>query len=166
MEKSTKTMWETLWDYDPNALVVLDKDMVIQLINPAFRKMFQLQDQEIIGEKIADLIDNIDDFEQVFEKNIEILGIEREYPKYDLFVKQVIFPISNQNIIACIMVDITKEKLQKKEMLKIKDQTAENVKRVVNKQMSVAQEIAGLLGETTAETKVSLLNLLDMLKED
>lgn len=166
MEKSTKTMWEILWDYDPNALVVLDEDMVIQLINPAFRKMFQLQDQEIIGEKIADLIDDIDDFKQVFEKNIEILGIEKEYPKYNLFVKQVIFPISNQNIIACIMVDITKEKLQKKEMLKIKDQTAEKVKQVVNKQMSVAQQIAGLLGETTAETKVSLLNLLDMLKED
>ncbi len=31
--------------------------------------------------------------------------------------------------------------------------------------MRVAQEIAGLLGETTAETKVSLLHLLEMLGE-
>ena len=33
------------------------------------------------------------------------------------------------------------------------------------KQMRVAQEIASLLGETTAETKVALLNLKKMLQD-
>jgi uncharacterized Fe-S cluster-containing protein len=41
----------------------------------------------------------------------------------------------------------------------------QEVRQVVDKQMRVAQEIAGLLGETTAETKVSLLHLLEMLGE-
>ena len=31
--------------------------------------------------------------------------------------------------------------------------------KVIDKQMTVAQEIASLLGETTAETKVTLVNL-------
>jgi hypothetical protein len=30
--------------------------------------------------------------------------------------------------------------------------------------MKVAQEIAGLLGETTAETKVSLLKIIEMVE--
>ena len=38
--------------------------------------------------------------------------------------------------------------------------------RVIDKQMMVAQEIAGLLGETTAETKVTLTKLRDSILFD
>ena len=39
--------------------------------------------------------------------------------------------------------------------------------KVIDKQMMVAQEIAGLLGETTAETKMTLTKLRDsMLSEE
>ena len=38
--------------------------------------------------------------------------------------------------------------------------------RVIDKQMLVAQEIAGLLGETTAETKVTLTKLRDTILYD
>jgi len=51
-------------------------------------------------------------------------------------------------------------------MIKIKEETLIKVNQVVDKQMKVAQEIAGLLGETTAETKISLLKLIDMLKQE
>ena len=37
---------------------------------------------------------------------------------------------------------------------------------VIRKQMTVAQEIAGLLGETAAETKITLLDLCDSLLEE
>ena len=39
-------------------------------------------------------------------------------------------------------------------------ETIAKVHRVVDNQMKVAQEIASLLGETTADTKVSLLKLI------
>ena len=35
--------------------------------------------------------------------------------------------------------------------------------KVIDKQMMIAQEIAGLLGETTAETKVTLTKLRDSM---
>ena len=38
--------------------------------------------------------------------------------------------------------------------------------KVIDKQMTVAQEIAGLLGETTAETKVTLTKLRDSLLDE
>ena len=37
---------------------------------------------------------------------------------------------------------------------------------VIEKQMRVVQEIASLLGETTAETKIALTKLKDALKEE
>ena len=45
-------------------------------------------------------------------------------------------------------------------------QTIETAEEVIKKQMRVAQEIASLLGETTAETKVALLNLKKTLTDD
>jgi uncharacterized Fe-S cluster-containing protein len=91
---------------------------------------------------------------------------EREYPRYDLFVREVIFPIRDQSIVACIMVDLSHEWRQKAERLEVRRQALANVTRVVDNQMKVAQEIAGLLGETTAETKVSLLKVMEMLTEE
>ena len=51
-------------------------------------------------------------------------------------------------------------------MLRIQRETLEQVNQVVNKHMHVAQEIAGLLGEATAETKVSLLKLRAMVEQE
>ena len=42
----------------------------------------------------------------------------------------------------------------------------EMAQKVIDKQMIAAQEIAHLLGETTAETKVTLTKLKDMIVFD
>ena len=42
----------------------------------------------------------------------------------------------------------------------------EIAQKVIDKQMTAAQEIAGLLGETTAETKVTMMKLRDSLLEE
>lgn len=44
--------------------------------------------------------------------------------------------------------------------------TVDMAQKVIDKQMVVAQEIASLLGETTAETKVTLTKLKDMIARD
>ena len=161
-----KSLWELLWDYDPNGLLVVDSNMIVKIVNPAICKMFNTTAESIIGKNVAEFVDDYVDFKEVLETNSVVLAKEKEYSKYDLFVKKVMFPIKDENIVACIMVDITHEKKQKDEMIKIKEETLIKVNQVVDKQMKVAQEIAGLLGETTAETKISLLKLIDMLKQE
>ena len=64
------------------------------------------------------------------------------------------------------MKDITKIKLQDEKMLSVKLETIETTNKVIEKQMRVAQEIASLLGETTAESKLALINLKDSLLND
>ena len=57
------------------------------------------------------------------------------------------------------MQNITEEEKRRIELEKLKLNTVEVAQKVIDKQMMVAQEIASLLGETTAETKVALNKL-------
>lgn len=161
-----KTLWELLWDYDPNGLVVMDHEMKIRVVNPAFCRMFHTDRDQLIGTNATDLLEDISDFQYVWDENVEMRSVEKVYPRFNLYVRKVIFPIRDENIVACIMVDLSHEWAQKNEILQLKREAILKVKQVVDKQMSVAQEVAGLLGETTAETKVSLLKLLEMLEKE
>ena len=62
-----------------------------------------------------------------------------------------------------IFQDITKEEEAEKQSYQLKVETIEMAQAVIDRQRTVAQEIAGLLGETTAETKVTLTKLRDMI---
>lgn len=166
MEKPDKTLWELLWEYDPNGLIVVDKEMNIKLVNPAFCKMFNVGQNEIIGKPVDPILKDVKNFQKAWDKNQVIREAEKEYSQHNLYVKKVIFPILDRNVIACIMVDITHERQREKEMVTLKKETVAKVNEVVDNQMKVAQEIAGLLGETTAETKVSLLKIIKMLEHE
>lgn len=166
MESSDKNLWRLLWEYDPNGLIVVNQDMIITLVNPAFCQMFKVDPEKIIGQPASQILEDLEDFEQVWQNNQVIRGKEEEYKEHNLYVKKVIFPIKDENLIACIMVDITHELERKQEMLKLKSETVKKVNEVVDNQMKVVQEIAGLLGETTAETKVSLLKIIQMVQQE
>lgn len=164
---NNNNLWKLLWNYDPNGLIVVDaENMKIKLVNRAFCQMFKLAESEIIGQKASRILSDIEDLQQVWEKNEVIRGKEKEYPRYNLYVRKVIFSIKEEKVIACIMVDLTEEMARKKEMKEVKEETIKQVNEVVENQMKVVQEIASLLGETTAETKISLLKILKMLEQE
>jgi PAS domain S-box-containing protein len=160
-----KSLWHLLWDYDPNGLIVVDTTMRIRLVNPAFCNMFGVNAETIIGEDAADILDDMRDFRVAWAENMVIQAKEQHYPQQQLYVRKVIFPIQDEGIVACIMVNLTHEWQQKEEMRRMRLETIEKVNEVVDNQMKVAQEIASLLGETTAETKVSLLRLLQIVEK-
>lgn len=166
MENQSQTLWKLLWDYDPNGLVVVNQRMIITLVNPAFCAMFKKTENQLLHKHARDLLGDVKDFQVAWEHNRVFKSREKQYPQHDLYVRKVIFPIKNEGLVACIMVDLSHEWHQRNEMLRIKRETIEQVNEVVNKQMHVAQQIAGLLGETTAETKVSLLKLREMLEQE
>lgn len=159
-------LWKLLWDYDPNGLIVVDPDLYIKLVNPAFCRMFQVQQDDVIGQPAETLLGNIEDFKKAWQHNQVLRSQLREYPQYQLYVNQVIFSIEDEGLIAAIMVDISHELERKQELEQLKRETVQKVNEVVDNQMKVVQEIAGLLGETTAETKVSLLRIIHLLEQN
>lgn len=159
-------LWKLLWDYDPNGLIVVDPDLYIKLVNPAFCRMFQVQQDDLIGQPAETLLGNVEDFKKAWQQNQVLRSQFREYPQYHLYVNQVIFSIEDEGLIAAIMVDISHELERKQELEQLKRETVQKVNEVVDNQMKVVQEIAGLLGETTAETKVSLLRIIHLLEQN
>ena len=87
-------------------------------------------------------------------------------PEYQKHVMQSVVYDKNYHIIMSIMKDITEEEKQKELKEKISKNSIEITDKVIEKQMRVVQEIASLLGETTAETKVALTNLKETLKNE
>jgi len=165
MDNNT-TLWKLLWDYDPNGLLVLDDQMKIKLVNRSLCRMLKSDCALLLGKRAVDIIGDISDFQKAYAEKIEIVGQEQAYPKFDLYARKVIFPVPDEKVVAGIFVDMTTEWKQNCEMQNLRREAIQEMRQVVDKQMSVAQEIAGLLGETTAETKVSLLRLLEMLRRE
>lgn len=163
-----KTLWELLWDYDPNGLIAVDQHKVIRVVNPAFCAMFTVTPEQVIGQPASLLFDEQDlsGFEQVWESNQIIKGKEREFPRYGLYLRMVVFPMKDEGIVACILVDLTSEHQRQEELNQIKHELLLHVDKVIDKQMKIAQEIASLLGETTAEAKVSLIKIRNMLNDE
>jgi sensor histidine kinase regulating citrate/malate metabolism len=160
-------LWKRLWEYDPNGLLVVDPDLYIRVVNPAFCRMFNVASpDDVLGHHAQTLLDDVSDFKKVWQNDIVIQGKQKEYSRYGLYVSEVIFSIEEEGIIACIMVDRSHELERKRELEKLKHETVKQVNEVVDNQMKVVQEIAGLLGETTAETKVSLLKIVGMLEQE
>ena len=159
-------LWQLLWQYDPNGLIVVDANFHIKLVNPAFCRMFKVRSQDVVGEPAETILDDISDFRKLWDTGEVYRGKPREFPDHNLLVNQVIFSIAEEGIIACIMADYSHQLEQRRELMAIKDETIKNVNQVVDNQMKVVQEIAGLLGETTAQTKVSLLKIIQMLQHE
>lgn len=161
-----KSLWQLLWEYTPNGLIVVDADMYVKLANPAFCRMFGLQHEAIAEQPVGTILDNADDFQKVW-RNGQILHQDfYEYPQYQLYVNQVFFPVEEEGVIACIMIDVSYDIERRRELKQLKEETVRQVNEVVDNQMKVVQEIAGLLGETTAETKVSLLKIIQAIEQE
>lgn len=165
METLKKTLWELLWDYDPNGLLVVDTELRVRTVNAALCSMFNTTPEQVIGQPVSVLVDDADEFLKVWAANEVAKAHEKHYPNVDLYVRKVMFPLRDEGLIACIMVDVTHEARQKAEMMRMQRETIARVGDVINNQMRVAHEIAGLLGETTAESRISLLKLIDMVEK-
>lgn len=142
----------------PNAIFALSEDFNIQEVNLAARRIFNLEDDELENKNIFEIID-CPDINLVNETKRDIMNNKYCYENYNLIVEQSILYIKENHMIVVIMKDITKDEKKQIQMHKMQNETVEIAQKVIDKQMRVAQEIASLLGETTAETKVALTKL-------
>jgi len=161
-----RTLWKKLWEYDPNSLVVMDQEsMIIQIVNPSFCEIVKTDESEVLGIHASAFVDDLTDFQEAWEKKT-VIRKEKKFQRYGTYMRLVIFPMQDEGVVACILVDLTSEHHQREEMRRIKEELLLNVNKVIDKQMHIAQQIAGLLGETTAEAKVSLIKIRNALNEE
>ncbi|SDC06131.1 PAS domain S-box protein [Geotoga petraea] len=166
MSNLSKNVWELIMDYDPNGIMAVDEDFTIKLVNPSFAKMFYLQGKDIIGRSVFEFFNDFEDYRLIMEEDEKILKKIHTYENYGLTVSEVTFRIKSEKLIVKIFHDITDQVEKEKELKYLKIHIIEEVQKIVDKQMKTGQEIASILGETTAETKATLVKLLDILKKE
>lgn len=149
----------------PNAIFALNEELCIQECNLAARHMFGMNMDDVSGMHIYQVLE-CEDFERVRETGENIVNRKYTYSKHNITVEQSIMLVKEHNIIIVVIKDITGEELKQQQMYKMRSETVEIAQKVIEKQMRVAQEIASLLGETTAETKIALTKLKNSILSD
>ena len=151
--------------YSPNAIMILDKGLNVLELNLACERLFKIKEEEIVNKSVFTIIDD-DTLIEVKERRESINLKKVIYKKYNIILLQHLVYVEEEDIILVIMTDITSLEKNKEISSLLKEETLEAAQNVIEKQMRVAQEIAGLLGETTAETKVVLNKLRQLVLKD
>lgn len=150
----------------PNALIVVNDALEVQQINPAARKILNVRyASDILGDQIVRILDP-KPFLDVLESKRDIRNRKTYLAEYDKFVEQTVIYDTNYHMLLCIMRDITEQETEREKREKLRNQTVETADNVVDKQMRIVQEIASLLGETAAETKIALTKLKESISDE
>ena len=149
----------------PSAIIIFDQDFIIQDFNPAAREMFSKYGLKV-GNAVFEYIDHRD-FEKVAETGWGIKNLTVHYDDLGIITRQNIVRMQGtQNLYMATITDITEEESKREALEKMREETLSKATQVINNQMFVAQQIASLLGETTADTKIILLDLIKQFNQE
>lgn len=144
----------------------MNESFEVQQINASACELMNITDQSnILGDQVVRVLDPIVFFE-VMDKGEDIYNRPVYLAEYKKYVEQTVIYDKGFHIIICIMRDVTQEQKQRAEKEALSRTTMEITDKVIEKQMRAVQEIASLLGETTAETKVALTKLKESLSNE
>ncbi len=150
----------------PNGLIVLNEKLEVQQINKAAKKILNIRnDSDILGDQVVRILDPVP-FIKVLDSKRNIKNEKVYLAEYDKYVEQSILYDVNYHLLICIMRDVTETTIEKAKKETISKQTIEIADKVVDKQMRIVQEIASLLGETAAETKIALTKLKESITNE
>ena len=166
LREKAETLTNKLSNIVPTALLLLNEDLEIQQINKAALHLLNLRyESDVLGEHIVRVM-NPKDFMTVLSVGKEIVNKPVYLAEYDCYVEETIVYDKYLHMLLCILRDVSEEKKQQDYRENINRKTVETADRVVDKQMRIVQEIASLLGETAAETKIALTKLKESISDE
>lgn len=150
----------------PNALIVVNEALEVQQINPAARKILNIRyNSDVLGDQLVRILDP-KPFLEVLESKKSIKNQRTYLAEYNRYVEQTIIYDTNYHMLLCIMRDVTEQENEREKREELRSKTIETADNVVDKQMRIVQEIASLLGETAAETKIALTKLKESISDE
>ena len=148
----------------PNGIIVFDSDMKVREMNPAARKLLSYDMVNPTGMPLSAVLPN-PELEEIVKKRLSKTQYLRTfYDLYQRLFEHAIVHINNDDLTVIILMDRTEEEYKEKMLTKMRDQTMSVTQKVLDDQMRAVQEIASLLGETPAESKVALVKLQQVMK--
>ncbi|MGN0648507.1 MAG: [Fe-Fe] hydrogenase large subunit C-terminal domain-containing protein [Oscillospiraceae bacterium] len=166
LKDKAESFSDTIVKNTPNGLIVLNENLEVQQINDAARSIMNIRNaSDILGDQVIRILDPTA-FITVLDKGREIHNQRTYLAEYNRYVEQTIVHDRDSHLLIGILRDVTDEQKAKERKEKLDRQTVEVADKVVEKQMRIVQEIASLLGETAAETKIALSKLKESISDE
>lgn len=165
MSQISETLANVTLSVSPDYIIAVDRDLRVRECNLAAQHLLKVTRSEITGRRIEEFLDPVD-FALAIAEERSIPLHKASYEDRGIIVNQTVVYIPEQGLAIAFLHDVTKQEAEAEAVNKLKLETMEMAQNVIDKQMTVAQEIASLLGETTAETKVTLTKLKDLIVYD
>lgn len=166
LKERAESFYFNVLNHTPSGIIILNENLEIQQINKAAKAIVNLKrSRDVLGENVVKIL-NDKPFKEVLDSKKNVFNNRRFLVEYDRTVEESIYYDENYHIIMYLVNDITEQVNQKRLKEKLNQQTIEVANKVVEKQMRIVQEIASLLGETAAETKVTLTRLKETIENE
>ena len=166
LKDKAESFSDTIVRNTPNGLIVLNENLEVQQINNSARKIMNIRSaSDVLGEPVIRILDPTP-FSQVKTSGRSIRNRRTYLAEYKKYVEQTVVYDTDSRMLIGIMRDVTDEVETQERKESISRQTVEVADKVVEKQMRIVQEIASLLGETAAETKIALTKLKESIVDE
>ena len=166
LKDKAESFSDTIVRNTPNGLIVLNENLEVQQLNAAARKIMNIRSaSDVLGEPVIRILDPTP-FALVKSSGRSIRDQRTYLAEYKKYVEQTVVYDPDSHMLVGIMRDITDEEADREKKSRINKQTLEVADTVVEKQMRIVQEIASLLGETAAETKIALTKLKESITDE
>lgn len=166
LKEKAESFSDTIIKNTTTAIVVLNEELEVQQINSSAMRLLNIRgEQDVLGEPVIRILDP-SVYIEVRDTGKSIRDQRIYLAEYRKYVEQTILYDREYHIIICLMRDVTDEECEREKKESIRNQTVKIADKVVEKQMRVVQEIASLLGETTAETKIALSKLKESITDE
>ena len=166
LKDKAESFSDTIVKNTPNGLIVLNEQLEVQQINAAARNIMNIRSaSDILGDNVVRILDP-SVFINVLQSGRDVHNSKVYLAEYKRYVEQTVVYDRDSHLLVGIMRDVTDEETQRERKENISRQTVEVADKVVDKQMRIVQEIASLLGETAAETKIALAKLKESISDE
>lgn len=166
LKDKAESFSDTIVKNTPNGLIVLNENLEVQQINEAARKIMNIRSaSDILGDQVIRILDPTV-FMNVMTSGRDVRDQRVYLAEYKRYVEQTVVYDRESHLLVGIMRDVTDEEHERERKESISRQTIEVADKVVDKQMRIVQEIASLLGETAAETKIALSKLKESITDE
>jgi len=166
LKDKAESFSDTIVKNTPNAIIVLNEKLEVQQINDAMLRIMNLHSaNDVLGELVVRVLDP-STFMGVLHSGREVHAQRTYLAEYKRYVEQTVIHDRESRLLIGIMRDITDDEYNREKRENISRKTVEVADKVVEKQMRIVQEIASLLGETAAETKIALTKLKESITNE
>lgn len=166
LQKKAEGFSDRIVNNTPNGIIVLNDAFEVQQINEAAMDIMHIRSaSDVLSEQVVRIMDPAV-FYEVQKKKFNVHNRRVYLAEYKRYVELTVVYDTDNHLFIGIMRDITDEEKEREKKESISKQTIETADKVVDKQMRIVQEIASLLGETAAETKIALTKLKESIKDE